>query len=295
MSNVAHLHKDMLPLLEESKAERILACQLDRWIGYPRATDILKRLDDLIVYPKTLRMENLLVVGRSGNGKSALIDRFFNRHAVQQTELGTALVPIVRIEMPETPDESELWSLILWHLGISHREREPAHIKKRQVKSLMLSLQVRILVIDEFNNLTRAGKAAGDLLAAIKGLSNDLKLSVVAAGTQEAVNALNSDPQMRSRFQPAILDRWILNTEYLRFLSSYEQLLPLKNASNLASRELAPSIYGMAGDTVGGAVRLLKKASVKAIESGVEKITKEVLADLDWTRSDQWDEVGRRA
>jgi Bacterial TniB protein len=295
MTTFTHLLPEVTELLTLPKTERIQNCQQDKWIGYTRAVSVLKRLDDILVYPRTLRMANILVVGRSGNGKSSLLERFINRHPIQINESGSAVMPILRIEMPETPDESELWSLMLWAMAVSHREKDPASIKKRQVKSLLVHSQVRLIVIDEFNNLARAGKAAGDLLAAIKGLSNELRLSVVAAGTQEAVNALNSDPQMKSRFEPAVLDRWKLDQEYLRFLMSYERLLPLAEPSNLASRELAPKIYGMAGDTIGGAVKLLKIAAAKAIETGTECITPALLDRLEWTRSDQWDEVGRRA
>lgn len=293
MTSYSHLTPAVAEALELPKSERITFCQTDRWIGYTRATQILDQLDQLLTYPRSLRMPNLLVVGRSGNGKSSIIEHFTNRHPVQMTESGSPIAPILRIEMPETPDETEFWSTLLWALAISHREKDPASIKKRQAKSVLQYANVRLLVIDEFNNLTNAGKAAGDLLAAIKGLSNELKISIVAAGTQGAINALNSDPQMKSRFEPTALDRWKLNSEYLRFLASYEQLLPLAEPSQLASRELAPKLYGMAGDTIGGTVKLLKAASANAIKTGVERITARVLDDLGWTRLGDWDTVAR--
>ncbi len=294
MSRFPHLDASVVEALEYTKADRIAFCQSDRWIGYTRATQILDQLDQLLVYPKSLRMPNLLIVGRSGNGKSSILERFIRRHPVQTNETGAPLAPVLYIEMPETPDESELWSLILWALCISHREKDPASIKKRQVKSALQYAGVKIAIIDEFNNLTNAGKAAGDLLAAIKGLSNELKLSIVAAGTQTAINALNSDPQMKSRFEPAVLDRWRLDAEYLRFLASYERLLPLAEPSGLATREIAPVIFGMAGDTVGGTVKLLKAAAVKAINTGKEQITPSLLNTLGWVKPGEWDEVARR-
>lgn len=294
MNKFPHLDSSVVGALELPKPERVAFCQADRWIGYTRAIQILDRLDQLLVYPKSLRMPNLLVVGRSGNGKSSILERFVHRHPVLMSEAGEPIAPILSIEMPETPDESELWSSILWALGISHREKDPASIKKRQAKSGLEYAGIRILIIDEFNNLTYAGKAAGELLAAIKGLSNDLKLSIVAAGTQSAINALNSDPQMKSRFEPAVLDRWRLDSEYLRFLASYERLLPLAESSGLATRELAPIIFGMVGDTIGGTVKLLKNAAVKAVETGEERITVSLLQSLGWVRPGEWDEVARR-
>jgi hypothetical protein len=294
MKDFAHLDPEVAQALTLPTPERIAFCQTDRWIGYTRATQILKQLDQLLVYPKSLRMPNLLIVGRSGNGKSSLLERFYNRHPVQITESGSPIVPILHIGMPETPNESEFWSTILWSLAISHREKDPAALKKRQAKSTMQYAEVRLLVIDEFNNLVNAGKLAGALLAAIKGLNNDLKISVAAAGTQAAINALNSDPQMKSRFEPAGLDRWKLDAEYLRFLASYERLLPLAEPSGLATREIAPKLYGMAGDTIGSNVKLLKALATRAIELGKERIDVKLLDDLEWTRPGDWDSVARQ-
>lgn len=293
MTAPAHLAAEVVEALDYTKAQRIEFCQTDRWIGYTRAHDILKQLGDVLNHPKSLRMRNLLVVGRSGNGKSSILEHFSNRYPVVLTPSGDPVAPIVRIEMPETPDESEFWSLLLWACRVSHRERDSAAVKKRQAKSILQYAQVRLLVIDEFNNLTNAGKVAGHLLAAIKGLSNDLKMSIVAAGTQAAINALNSDPQMKSRFDPCPLSRWTLNAEYLRFLASYERVLPLAEPSGLASREMATAIYGMGGETIGNTVRLLKAASSKAIEMGQERISLETLQAIEWTKPSDWDTVAR--
>ena len=294
MKAFEHLDSDVSEALTLPTPERVEFCRSDRWVGYTRATQIIKQLDELLIYPKTLRMPNLLLVGRSGNGKSSILERFGGRHPIQITATGSPIAPLLHIEMPETPDETELWSTILWALGISHREKDPASIKKRQVKSALQYASVRLLVIDEFNNLTNAGKKAADLLAAIKGLSNDLKIPIVAAGTQAAINALNSDPQMKSRFEPAALDRWRLDNEYLRFLAIYERLLPLAEPSELDSRLLAPTIYGMAGETIGATVKLLKAAACRAVESGRERIDEQILKNLAWTKPGEWDDVARR-
>lgn len=289
-----HLDREMLPLLELPADERIKHCKADRWIGYTRATQIMQQLDQLLVYPKTLRMPNLLIVGRSGNGKSSILERFAHRYPVQITATGSPIAPVLHIAMPETPDEPEFWSEILWSLGVSHGDRDSGASLKRQAKSVLKYAGIRVLVIDEFNNLTTAGKKAGDLLAAIKGLSNDLKISVIAAGTQAAINALSLEPQMKSRFEPAALDRWSLNTEYLRFLASYERLLPLAEPSSLASRELAPKLYSMAGETLGSTVKLLKEAASFAISSGKERIDEQVLGKMKWTRQDEWEDIAKR-
>lgn len=294
MIDTNHLDPDVVPMLQRPLEDRLEYCKTDRWIGYTRATEIMRKIDQLLVYPKSLRMPNVLIVGRSGNGKSSIVHRYSKKNPIQISGTGDAIVPVLKISMPETPNESEFWSEILWAMGISHGDRDSANLKKRQAKSVLGHSSLRVLVIDEFNNLTTAGKEAGDLLAAIKGISNDLKVSIVAAGTQAAINAMNLDPQMKSRFDPAVLDRWKLNTEYLRFLTSYERLLPLAEPSNLASRELGTILYGMAGETIGSTVKLLKEASSFALSSGKERIDKTVLEGLQWIKEDEWDNVARR-
>ncbi|MBO0055058.1 TniB family NTP-binding protein, partial [Listeria monocytogenes] len=57
-----HLNNDVVPLLPLPAGERIEHCKSDRWIGYTRATQIMQQLDQLLVYPKSLRMPNLLIV-----------------------------------------------------------------------------------------------------------------------------------------------------------------------------------------------------------------------------------------
>lgn len=289
-----HLSRDVVEILEYTTAERIQFCQSDRWVGYTRAQQILKQLDDLLAYPKSLRMPNLLLVGRSDNGKSSILQHFVGRHPMLMREDGTPGPTVLWFSMPATPTESSFWSELLWSLNIQHRERDPVEKKRRQALNAMEYASVRMLAIDEFNHLTNAGKDAGRLLSAIKNLSSDMRLSILASGTEAAFNALNTDPQMRSRFEPAKLERWKLDKEYLRFLASYEMLLPLAEPSGLASRELAPTIYGMAGDTIGATVKVLKNAAVHALQTGREKIDAEVLTTMRHVRSGHWDEASQR-
>lgn len=291
--SAAHLMPEVAEVLDRPNAERIEFCKADRWVSYTAAQAALDELDNLRTYPKNLRPNNILIVARSGNGKSSIIEYFANRHPILMAEDGSPIMPVLRIAIPETPDESEFWSDILWTLGISHREGDRAPVKKRQAKAAILYAKVQMLVIDELNNVTQAGREAPFLLAAIRSLSSDLRLPIAAAGTQQAINALNLDPQLKSRFEPIGLPRWLLNKEYLQFLASYEQLLPLAKPSDLASRQVAPVLYAMAGDTIGQTVKLLRRAAIAAIESGSEQITPELLKGLGWKSDSDWESVAR--
>lgn len=295
MTSRAHLIPEVALALELPTMERIEFCQTDRWVGYTRAQQILNQLDDVFAYPKSLRMPNILLVGRSDNGKSSIVQHFVHRHPMVMREDGSPGPCVAWVAMPATPTESSFWSEVLWSLHIRHGERDSPEKKRRQAFDAMEYASVRVLAIDEFNHLTNAGKDAAKLLAAIKNVSSSLRIPIVASGTQAAINALNSDAQMKSRFEPAVLDRWKLDREYLRFLASYETFLPLAEPSGLATRELAPTIYGMAGDTIGGTVKLLKNAASYALRTGREKIDADVLNSMGHLRSGEWDEAAKRA
>lgn len=279
----------LLPL-----AERIKLCQTDRWIGYTRAQQILRQIDDLISYPKSLQIPNLLLVGPSDSGKSSIIQRFVQRHHMVIGEVGSPGPCIIHLAMPAKPTESSFWSELLWALNIGHRINNASEKKRRQAYDAMEYASVRLLVIEEFHHLANAGKKSAKLLAEIKNVSAALSISILASGTQAAANAIHSDSQLRSRFELAVLDRWNLDREYLRFLVSYERLLPLAEPSNLASREIAPVIYGMAGDMIGGTVKLLKYAAAHALRIGRERIDLDVLCAQHYITAGGWDEVEQR-
>jgi hypothetical protein len=58
----AHLHPSTRPFADEDAASRIRRIRTDRWIGYARAEAVLAALEDLLSFPKRLRMPNLLLV-----------------------------------------------------------------------------------------------------------------------------------------------------------------------------------------------------------------------------------------
>lgn len=80
MTSYQYLHPEALKLVEQDSEVRSLWIANRRWIGYPRANAILKKLDRLLVHPRQTRMPNLLIVGNTNNGKSNLVDKFVGRN-----------------------------------------------------------------------------------------------------------------------------------------------------------------------------------------------------------------------
>lgn len=281
MSQFVHLHPEVIPKLQAPSRERIEFCLRDCWVEYSVATRILSYMEDIYHHPKLERTPHLLLIGRSDNGKSSLMREFIRRHPLLEAQQqGGKAGCVVWITMPAQPTQSQVWSEILWALMVGHRDRDPPSRKLRQVMEVMQYVGVKVLAIDEFNHVANAGKESGKLLGELKVLGNKLKIPIIASGTEASMNVLNSDIQMKTRFQQVVLDRWALDREFRSFLATYETLLPLAKPSDLASRELATKIYGMSGCAIGGIVKVIKAAAVHAIRSGRECIDAEILSSM---------------
>lgn len=75
-----HLNEAAQAALEFPEEERLRSLRQLRWITYPRAKQILTRLEDLLLYPPMHRMPCALVVGETNNGKTAIMHRFERLH-----------------------------------------------------------------------------------------------------------------------------------------------------------------------------------------------------------------------
>lgn len=280
-----HLTPKTKELLELSNEERINIIRSPRWVGYPRAQKILNQLDELLTYPRSDRMPNLLIVGDTNNGKTALAKRFCKMHPPFDNPDGeSVLVPVLYIECPPKPDEGRLYDEILGKLFQRYKERDNAGRKEAQVLKVCEKIGVKMIILDEIQHiLAGTGKQQEAFLNVIKRLGNKLKIPIVGVGIRTAYNAIQADSQLANRFELAPLPRWRLGDEdYERLLASFEALLPLKEPSYLYGERLANKLFAMTDGYTGELVSLLSTAAVEAVNSGKEKITLELLDKLDW-------------
>lgn len=278
MDDFKHLHQKAKDRLDDLPEDRIDYIRSDWWIGYDEATAILKEFNDLIQYPRNLRMPCRVLVGDSQNGKTTILRRCIKLHQVEVTDEEEVILPALFFETPSEPDEGRLYSNILSALGVAHRQDAAAEKLLAKVIDRMTLLNVRLLMADEFHNMLHGTpRNQRQFLASLKSLLNMLKMPFVAAGTVEVVNALSTDTQFVSRFEQLALPQWGTNQTTLKMLQSLESLLPFPKPSELAGREKAVLIIGASGNTLGGIVDIVKKAARAATEKGAESIGLETL------------------
>lgn len=277
-----HLTNSTKEIVLKSDKERIAFIRGYKWVGYTRAQEILQRFDDIINQPPIHRMPNLLLIGESNNGKTLLVDRFQKLHqAVINESEDKVIAPVMVIEAPSEPDEKRLYQRILQKAFVPYRSNHKPEILYDQVFHVLKSIELKVLVIDEIHHVL-SGKTNNRqvFLNALKTLSNQLMISIIAVGTKDAFHVFQSDTQMASRFEPLPLQRWQMDKEYLRLLMSYEKILPLMERSNLSERNIASKILSLTDGTIGGITNVIKKAAVKCIETKQEQITMEVIQSL---------------
>jgi hypothetical protein len=282
--SIDHLTEATARLLELDDTARIERIRAPRWIGYPRAKEVLAKLTDLLTYPKSHRMPNLLIVGDTNNGKTMLIERFCAQHPANDNPSGDGvIVPVLSIQAPPVPDEGRFYNAILELLFAPYKPNDRVDKKQLQVIKLLRYVDLKILIIDEIHHVL-----AGNLnrqrafLNVLKFLGNELRVPIVAVGTRDAFRALQTDPQLANRFEPALLPRWELNNDFLRLLASFERMLPLRQVSGLHDTALAGRLFSMSEGYIGELSRVLTKAAAYAVESGVERINAKVLDQIEW-------------
>lgn len=281
-----HLHNKTREIVNNfSDEERIHSIKKPKWIGYSQANNIVIRFNELLNYPVNHRMPNILLVGDSNNGKTALLNKFIkSNQSYVEDETNKLIVPTLLIQAPPEPDERRFYNAILESLFAPYKSSERIEMKQQRVIHLLKKVELRLLIIDEIHHVL-AGNLSKQrsFLNVLKFLSNELKISMICSGTRDAFNAIQTDPQLANRFEPKVLKKWKNDEEYLRLLASFESLLPLKEASMLIESSISTKILAMSEGLIGEISRILELASILAIESGVEKINRNILNNIDYT------------
>jgi len=278
MTDFSHLHPSTRPYADMEIDARIAWLDKPRWIGYPRAQEILGKLEDLLRHPRQPRMPSMLVIGSTNNGKTNLIHNFAQRHPADENPYGEhILAPVLYIQAPPTPSESGIYSEILSTLF----ERVPSSsdaARRARVIDILKKIETKVLIIDELHNVLAGSSVKQQhFLNVIKYLSNELQISIVGCGTGDLLRAVSIDPQIQNRFTPELLPRWQLNTQFRQLLKSFEMVLPLKKESQLHGKFLASKIHAMSEGTIGELSTLLNQAAKYALNHGEERIDERAL------------------
>jgi hypothetical protein len=261
--------------------ERISWIRQDRWIGYPRADHILKRLEELLSHPPRDRMPCLLLFGSTGMGKTRIVQKFLRDNRSSFDEItGTTRVPVAAIQMPPAPSERDFYEELLIGLGTVVPAGLSSTALRHRFRVAARQLAVRMLIVDEIHSmLAGTFREQRIFLNSIRFLANDLRIPLVCVGTHEAKQALMTDQQLADRFEAGELPAWRDDAALAQLLASFASVLPLRQPSELRDSKLQKRSFSLTEGVMVRVCRLLEEAAMRAIENGRECIEMESLTD----------------
>ena len=271
--------------------DRISLIQSDIWIGFPRAEQVLDRLQSLIEAPRQTRMPGLLVHGASGIGKTMIARNLSRRYAPEYDPMaGVTHTPLLLLQAPPAPDERRFYLHILAALGapataIAVRAQNVASLEVRVI-ALLRDLGLRMIMIDEVHNLLAGThREQRRFLNVLRYLSNELEVSLVCFGVSEAVDAIRGDVQLARRRDEHHLPNWRDDSEFSNMIQTLIAAMPLEKKSNLKVKSLR-QILALTGGITSRVFSLVKDLAIDAIRSGEECITDEAVANWSplWSR-----------
>jgi len=287
MSSLDHIHPDFRHVFALPDVERIKFMDHPRWITYNVASSTFDHLQGLLNKPTRPRMPNTLIVGESNNGKTTIVQRFYDLCGKGSVSVdANPIKPIILAQAPPKADEKGLYLSILNEFYAPHRHSDPASKLRYQVIHLFRACSVKLLIIDEFHSLlTGSAIKQREVMNAIKFLCNELAIPIVGVGTRDAVRVLHTDPQHVSRFDVMPIPNWDLNPDFQKLLANFEATVPLKQPSKLYQPELASILHTLSGGVLGNVHRLIVDCAKLAITTGKEQIDKKVILEVDSLRS----------
>ena len=275
-------------VLQSNNEDRIRYLRTRKFIMYGRAKEILSKLEDLMDEPKGSRMPCLLIVGDSHSGKTSIVEKLLRMHPPTDG-IEEAAMPVVLISAPGTPDPNALLDRILKRLVLPFKKTDSITKKESEVEYHFVNLGVRILVIDEIHNiLSGSVPKQKAFMNTLKNLCNEIRIPIVLVGTKDALHATDVDLQISSRFRPMLLPRWKLDSNYVSLLASIEKTVPLKKLSDLAKdKKLAEKILDLSEGLLGEIVYIITESGIRAIKTGAEAITLEIIEDYKFVKPSQ--------
>jgi hypothetical protein len=283
--NFAHLHPEVHELALLPNTERLAHFCEDHWIGYTRANRALDRLAALFSQePGKVRPHNLLIVGPSNNGKTMIANKFHRAHPQRNSDDGEhEIIPVLMVQMPAVATVNRLYTALAVALGAPVSFYARNDVREALILRVMRAVEVRVLVIDEMHNLL--GAPAGrqrEILNLLRFFGNELRIPLVCLGIRDAYLAVRSDDQLENRFHPFLLPLWEQGEEYARLLTSFEAVLPLREASHLSASPLSELILRRSEGTIGEISALLSCAAATALLRGIEHIDCEIIECADY-------------
>lgn len=288
MNENPRLHPSIVPYLEIDGPERVGQCWPIIWVPTPQGQAAFSALDRLRLAPDSPKPVGLILMGESDTGKSRTMEEYAARYGsgIVDPKTEYAQFEVVYVLSPTKPDRPALLKRILAAIGHGVRGVIKEEALHDYAVDMLKLCGTKVILIDELQQVEELATNANvrAFLRGIKALINDTRRPVVVGGTRGIVDFLRSEPQIRSRVENRFEMKPMEVAEEVKALLTFERYLPLRRATDLrANPDTIGAIQSYSRGYIGRVARLLQAATYVAIETGEERLTRQMI-----------DEVGRR-
>lgn len=278
-------HEEVLAL---SGPQRLRYVELVRLL-YPRWNAILADIEHCHQrQPYATEPPCLLITGQTGVGKSTLIHSYAHQFPSSITDVGWN-IPVLKATIPSPATVKNLLIVLLSALGDPKASSGTIGGMTLRLENFLRDCGVQILILDELQHFVDQDSQRVLLTVSnwLKRLIKDTGIACIVVGLQdEAEQVINANPQLARLFgDPVKLSpfQWIETEpdtirEFRSLLHSLEQMLPLKEPSNLAYRERAWRCFVSCDGIVSHLMALMRQATEYALLSGKEQLDDTLLA-----------------
>ena len=258
------------------------------YIHFPRNEKTLKAIREHHTHAKfASEPEGLLIQGETGAGKTTIIKLYMKDYPRTYAE-ETTTVPVLYARVPTPATCKQLVTKLLEAIGDPAAERGTQISQTLRLKKYLEVCKVELLVLDEFQHFQdrdsqKVLKTVSDWL---KLLMEETGIPIVLIGLPYSHTILDThgNEQLKRRFATRITlgpfgyESSQERQDFRRFLNMIDEKLPLAEKSNLADPSMALCVFEATGGVVAHVMKLIRRATVIALESNRETITLDILA-----------------
>jgi len=233
-------------------------------------------------HPRHKDSQGILIVGKPGAGKSALL-RALTRRANKEFGQDKRTLAAVMMSMP-VPCTNRAISLEMRRALGDPAKAGSATDNFEIFKTLSSSLETRLLIVDETHNM---GEDRRDLAESrrhfLKRMMNEFRGICIFAGIPSIVPLMRSDDELRRRMRRTLdVSSYDLSvaeqrTEYRTYLKKLDVASSMPELGDFASTDRALRIAAATGGLRGKTFDLLDYARDLAIDDNCPRITDEHL------------------
>lgn len=260
-----------------SKEERVLWMNALLFIVTPDLRMLVNKLDTICDYFSLGQQRNLLLGGRSGMGKSTLMN-WFAHLAPRVVEGERNRVPYPKVDAPDNKNAPKaLYERLIAEFGATYLKGYTKTELREMLQGLVQQCDTELVFVDECENITgRAMKLQFvDVCNALCGIP-----IICASANPIRFVEDDSNDALKGRFNDHVELSAYTGDRLRSLLAHVNLLLPFAEDSNLAHDLAVEMIQGRTDGVLRDIMRLIRGASLRAIETDATHVS---LPHLDST------------